>query len=428
MATDKLNTILHFTGVGGTATLPHGLILAQVPIKPDLVFLQFQDSFELVSATTTDLTIRNTANPTGDCDAYVYAIHPAIRLLGLQPDDGLMTQGMTPRPFCPGSPNGPAGAGGPTYVVVFRPGGVAAENVVTAWPDALARLALLQGTRVLEFDDSIVSPIVIPVPAAPGAYDMTSVIWASIPDRTVEVHVPEGVTFTHLRAFEGTLNVTFTGATPPVADFGPPLFDAVTMNDGATVRSTGTGAFFSATANAVFILGDNSLLLTGTHPVLDIPAAVVVTAFVQGANAAVTVSSISGIVGSTFNLITADSAIVVASETQAAFLGTFNITNSTKDRTFPTAVLVANTVLAVTSQLVRVDPTGGAFAVTLPAAAENRGTSITFKNVSHSVNNVTITAAGGNTVEGGATLVLSGDQFFCRVTSDGVSAWWVTSA
>lgn len=114
MSLDKLASMVAFTGVaiGNTSTLPHGLVLNGVPVVPDLVLLQHLTTFELVSATDLTLTVRNTAEVGGDCIAYVSAIHPAIRLLGMWPDDGNMTQGMTPRPFCPGTPNTAGGGGG----------------------------------------------------------------------------------------------------------------------------------------------------------------------------------------------------------------------------------------------------------------------------------------------------------------------------
>lgn len=112
MSVDKLASMVTFTGVaiGTTSTLPHGLTLNGVAILPDLVLLQHFTSFELAGSTDLTITVRNTADVGGNCIAYVSAIHPAIRLLGLAPDDGDMSQGMTPRPFCPGTPN--TGGGG----------------------------------------------------------------------------------------------------------------------------------------------------------------------------------------------------------------------------------------------------------------------------------------------------------------------------
>lgn len=112
---DKIYAILNFTGIalGDTLTLAHELQIAGVPIKPDKVDLQFPGSFEVISGTTTELTLRNINSGTGDCEAWVFAIHPAIRLLGASPDDGNMVQGLTPRPFsagtdAPGPPFPPA--------------------------------------------------------------------------------------------------------------------------------------------------------------------------------------------------------------------------------------------------------------------------------------------------------------------------------
>lgn len=433
MAIDKLWSTLSFTGiaVGDIQVLPHGLVLRGNPVLPDLILLQFPESFEFVAQTLTTVTIRNTGNPGGDCQALVMAIHPSIRLLGLAPDDGLMTQGMVPRPFVPGSPNSGGGGGGAFQVVVFRPGGVATENVAVTWADAVALLATLEGTRVLEFDDSLVSPIVIDQPVVPGdPFDMTGVTWSTVPDRIVSVTVPEGVTFTGLRAFAGRLAVTFSGTTPPVADFASPApqIDTVTMTDGAEFLTSGAGPFFSVGDNAQFLIGAQSGLFGGTNEVIDITGTSIVSVVLQGALGVVAAGTISGAVGTTLNLTLANDSPFTLSTVQTGFLGTFNLTNATKDFTFPTAVLTANEVLTVASQLVLVNPTAGAFAVTLPAAALFRGQSITVVNTTASVNNVTITAGAGDNVSGGATLVMSGDRFFVRLTSDGVNAWYVTSA
>lgn len=121
---DRLYNILNFTGlaIGGTATLPHLLNIATTPVKPDRVDLQFPSSFELVSADTLVVTIRNISNGTGNCLAWIDAIHPAIRLLGGPPDDGNMVQSMVPRPFSqgPDSPGPPFPPGpGPVITTIY---------------------------------------------------------------------------------------------------------------------------------------------------------------------------------------------------------------------------------------------------------------------------------------------------------------------
>jgi len=158
MSLDKLASMLSFVGVpvGATATLPHGLTLSGRSVTPDLVFLQYPSTFELAGATSTSITLRNTANASGACLAYVSAIHPAIRLLGMAPDDGNMTQGMTPRPFCPGTPNSGGGGGGNAQVFDYTVTGAEPDPsaIVIAIPHAMAdanyeAIATIQGGPVL---------------------------------------------------------------------------------------------------------------------------------------------------------------------------------------------------------------------------------------------------------------------------------------
>src|SRR5688572_10949123 len=62
-------------------------------------------------------------------------------------------------------PTGPTGATGPTVIsgnnFVFRPGGVDGGNVFTTWAPLVAAMALVQGYKTLQFDNSI-APCVIP--------------------------------------------------------------------------------------------------------------------------------------------------------------------------------------------------------------------------------------------------------------------------
>ena len=183
--------------------------------------------------------------------------------------------------------------------------------------------------------------------------------------------------------------------------------------------------------DAQFILGSQSGFFTGTNAVLDIGGDIggnTVTVFQEGPQSAVSDSTIFGLEGCTLNLVVADSAPAAASNHQTAFTGDFNFTNVTQDRTFPTAVLTALTTLTTTSQLVQVNPTGGAFAVTLPPAAGNEGLSVTIVNITASTNNVTITAGAGDNINGAATLVKGVAHFAVRLTSDGVHAWYVTAS
>lgn len=104
--------------------------------------------------------------------------------------------------------------------------------------------------------------------------------------------------------------------------------------------------------------------------------------------------------------------------------------NVTRTFRFPIAPITVSTALGTDAptELVLVDPSGGALTITLPSAALLRGQPICVKNATASANNVTIAANAGDNIDGAANVVLSGDHFFFEVTSDGVHTWYVTAA
>ena len=69
---------------------------------------------------------------------------------------------------------------------------------------------------------------------------------------------------------------------------------------------------------------------------------------------------------------------------------------------------------------------GGAFAITLPSAATT-GYKITIKKTDTSSNNLTVTAAGADAIDGSASYVLSNPTLKPSVTliSDGGTAWYL---
>jgi hypothetical protein len=81
---------------------------------------------------------------------------------------------------------------------------------------------------------------------------------------------------------------------------------------------------------------------------------------------------------------------------------------------------------AQVGDLVRVNPTGGGFAPTLPeVGAWNKGLRIAFKNVSASNNAVTVTPDGADTIDGAATFVMNQGRQYVEFVSDGTSDWMV---
>jgi len=70
--------------------------------------------------------------------------------------------------------------------------------------------------------------------------------------------------------------------------------------------------------------------------------------------------------------------------------------------------VVSGAYSAVLNECVRVDPTGGAFVVTLPTSSGVSGQSVYIKNVSDSVIDVTVSGLGiGETIDGVTTIDMS---------------------
>ena len=91
----------------GSATLPHGLNVYSVPLKPDQVTPEFQ-VFEVDNALTdeTNLTVTNTGIVPLDCKFLCEAWHPVERQLGSDsPDDGSFTERLQAPPFVGNQPD-----------------------------------------------------------------------------------------------------------------------------------------------------------------------------------------------------------------------------------------------------------------------------------------------------------------------------------
>ena len=92
-----------------------------------------------------------------------------------------------------------------------------------------------------------------------------------------------------------------------------------------------------------------------------------------------------------------------------------------------TVVALATTAIQATTynagyfEYVRVNPTGGAFAVNLPTAVNRKNFVICVKNVTTSTNAVTLTPNGAETIDGALTKAITAGYGSCCLISDGAN-------
>ncbi|MAF42881.1 MAG: hypothetical protein CMI54_01755 [Parcubacteria group bacterium] len=74
-----------------------------------------------------------------------------------------------------------------------------------------------------------------------------------------------------------------------------------------------------------------------------------------------------------------------------------------------------------------VDATTASLTMTLAAGGNLKGKWIFFKKIDSTINTVTLTPNGAETIDGAANVVLSGENAFVKITSDGTN-WKITNA
>lgn len=85
-------------------------------------------------------------------------------------------------------------------------------------------------------------------------------------------------------------------------------------------------------------------------------------------------------------------------------------------------------VVATTDQILNCNISSGPAACTLPSAASRGGIPVTFKDLGQAAaHNITITALGGDTIDGAATYVLSGNRAWVTLVpfNDGTNSGWM---
>lgn len=109
----RLNQVLTFTNViaGATVALPHNINVNGVAVIPDFVFPD-NSNFQVVSCTTTTLTVKNGGTSTQTLNAWLWRQHTIDRAYG-----GRQITNLSPQPFVPA---GGSGGGGGSTQEAFR--------------------------------------------------------------------------------------------------------------------------------------------------------------------------------------------------------------------------------------------------------------------------------------------------------------------
>jgi hypothetical protein len=163
-------------------------------------------------------------------------------------------------------------------VFVYRPGGVQQDHVFTNWETLVDAMMTVEGRKVLEFDDSVQSPCVIPpVPNGRGPWQMRDVSWAGFGPRPGRfrplVHIREGARFSDFRMVGGQITiVNLATTTSPISDFKNGDHVQIGLRDDAgntELRNEGAAPLFHVEANSAFFFVQNCLFgVSSAHPLI----------------------------------------------------------------------------------------------------------------------------------------------------------------
>jgi hypothetical protein len=321
----------------------------------------------------------------------------------------------------------PAGVGGgDSNCLIYQPGGGQTGPVVWAsWPALMAKLASLraaangQGCYTIAFDDSIVSPAVVPA----GLYDMTNVSWVGLdPAPRAVVSLADGVSLTRLRRFKD-VDVSQDGTTAPIVDLA--TGEGIELDNTVLSVGVGTAPLIAVAAGVVaaeFDLRNSTQWFGGAGvPLLSLGAAASATARLR-ADANIAGDTIAGPVGSSFFVLySVDSGDIGA--TQTGFLGTLAASPADQHRygLDPTIYPAGGPSAVAVNAITRADTTLGTKTFVLPKAdVNNRGKRCVIKKMA-GASPVLMAATGLDTIVGATSIVTpTGTRTYA---SDGASTW-----
>lgn len=256
---------------------------------------------------------------------------------------------------------------------------------------------------------------------------MADTEWLALNGGTpVAIAVSAGASFTRLRRFRGNMIVT-NSAVGPISDFVAD--DQVFMSEGARIAASGaavpmfSGAAAPAASTVTFFLDDVATIGSSGFgdTVIDWTVVGTTLSLSLGTGATVTNNSLAVAVGVILTPIYRSTNATIAA-TQVGVLGTVTPSNFTRPRWITRAA--SGAIIAAIGEIVRCDPSGAGFTVTLPLInIFNENQMVVIKNTTSSANVITINGNGAQTVDGAANTTIAVGFGSVTLMSDGVSNW-----
>ena len=321
--------------------------------------------------------------------------------------------------------------------VVFAAGQPSVGNRFATWT-ALETVYLARPDIDNIVIDSSAAPCVIPAGAHTGIRDNTVFRGSLIAATGMLLEFADLATINQIPAVDDGLTIQSNSTVPVLTVSGANV--VCTLKNFSSLICAGAGSFIYS-ADATFIpsitLQNGGGLLNGTASIVHLhdPGAGVITCSLnlesQGFVEDDVFSSDGGNVYVNIDLIGTNNHL---SFTQTGFtstlfpFGDLGQWFSDEVPTWQTSQDLATASKTLTpGALQRYDPTGGTFTLSLPGPGANRwpGCSIILKNQSASATAITLDTADAATVDGAASISVSGARVSTTVVWDGVSDWMV---
>lgn len=281
----------------------------------------------------------------------------------------------------------------PVPTFVFRPGGIAGGNVYSNWESLVEALSSKEGRRILEFDDSAVSPQPCEIP--PGEWPMKDVTWAGFGPRSPKgafrsvVEIREGATFTDLRMIGGQITIQNKASlTPPISDFVPTPPGGPTISNHVNIGlrdDSGTPELQNLGAQPLFDVGSCSVTFFIQNALFGVRST---TPLIRQSGGDCTLVSLGlnqigenvaeGAAGALVRFAAVSSAAAIGRDQSSikdnAGLIAYEPTGRIQRRVLPLppdSPLLANVPIGIPNALVRCDGTNG-FDLVLPSIRETR--------------------------------------------------------